>query len=268
MQREIRQVTKDGKFTQITIADSERWYLKEIGKNKVDYYASISWIASYCPKPIQFMKWLAEKGWDEAEMIKATAGVRGHKVHQMISTLLIGKSIAITDKAINPQTGELEDITLEEYECLMSFVDWMNETKPKIIANEMFVHNEQYKYAGMVDLICEIDGAKFIVDFKTSQNIWDNHLAQIAGYQNTDELTSTHNLAILQLGYKRNKKKFKFTVIDDRTDLFQAARTFWKNEHGDDKPKVIDYPTELSVGKHIDELPKTDDELSAEDLPF
>jgi hypothetical protein len=42
------------------------------------------------PKGIEYFKWLAEHGWDEAEQIKREAGTKGDKVHQAISATLRG----------------------------------------------------------------------------------------------------------------------------------------------------------------------------------
>jgi hypothetical protein len=74
MKKEIREV-KDG-IVQITTVD-ERWYVKalkdEEGILKVVFVPSITWIAGHYPKGIAFYKWLAGKGWDEAEALKQSA---------------------------------------------------------------------------------------------------------------------------------------------------------------------------------------------------
>jgi hypothetical protein len=59
----------------------------------------------------------------------------------------------------------------------------------------------------------------------------DDVLAQIT-FANIQSM----KLAIVQLGYRRNKKRYKFTEIENKFDLFLAAKRFWQNEHGDEKP--------------------------------
>lgn len=248
MKKEIRQISKDGKTFQVTVADTERWYLREDDTGKITAFPSITWIASQYPKGTEFYKWLANKGWDESQAIVAAAGVKGHKVHQMISDLLNGQSIKMDSLVLNPETGEREPIELEEYESLLSFADWFREVKPEPIANEVAVFNTTEGFAGTVDFICKIDGQLWIVDFKTSQYIWPSYEIQVAAYAHTDGIEVPHKLAILQLGYKRNKKRYKFTEVSDQFDLFQAAHRIWKKENPNSKPFVADYPMEISLG--------------------
>jgi hypothetical protein len=249
MKKEIRKVSEDGKIMQVTVADTERWYLEEDEKGKVTAYPSITWIASCYPKGTEFYKWLANKGWDESQAIVAAAGVRGHKVHQMITELLNGRTIKMEDKVLNPDTGEQEFIELDEYEALLSFAEWFKEVKPEPIQNEVAVINREVGFAGTVDFVCKINGELWIIDFKTSQYIWPSYEIQVAAYAHT-EITQGQpcKLAILQLGYKRNKKRYKFTPVTDQYDLFAAAHQIWKKENPNSKPFVADYPTTISLG--------------------
>ena len=54
-------------------------------------------------------------------------------------------------------------------------------------------------------------------------------------------------LAILQLGYRRNKAGWKFTEVEDKFDLFLAARQIWHNESSGDKVSQKDFPLMLSL---------------------
>lgn len=247
MKKEIRQVSPDGKTVQVTIAD-ERWYIKTLDDETIIEYPSVTWIADHYPKGIGFYKHIADKGWDNAEAIKNAAGVRGSKVHHGISLLLLGNELNIDDKLPNPQTGELEPITLEEYEALMSFAAWHKEAKPKMLANEMVVFNEEERYAGTCDFICEIDGERWLIDFKTSKDIWPSYELQLSAYKEAlpAELT-VDKLAILQVGYARNKNRWKFTEIDDQFELFLAAKKIWEKECSGVTMFKKDYPVSLSL---------------------
>ena len=55
-------------------------------------------------------------------------------------------------------------------------------------------------------------------------------------------------MAILQLGYRRNKDHYKFTEIENKFDLFLAAKQIWLNEtKGKVKPFQRDYPLSISL---------------------
>lgn len=247
MNKEIRQVSEDGKIVRITLLD-ERWYIKTNEDGSIIEYPSVTWIADNYPKGIGFYRWLADKGWDQAESLKEAAGDSGHKVHAAISDLLLGNTIALDGKLPNADTGELEDIKLNEYEAIMSFADWFKETNPKPLQNELTVFNDEHLYAGTADFICEIDGVRWLIDFKTSQNIWPSYEIQLSAYKHAlPSDLMPEKMAILQVGYSRNKKRWKFTEIEDQFDLFLAAKRIWEKECSNISPRKIDYPTSISI---------------------
>ena len=247
MRKEIRKM-KDG-ILQVTTTD-ERWYIKE-GKDKktglptYDYVPSVTWIAEHYPKGIAFYKWLASKGWDEAQALKEAAGDKGSKVHFAICKLIDGKEIKIDSKILNPSTEKEEELSLEEYGAVMAFVQWYKDVNPIIVEREFTVWGDGY--AGTADLFCRIKDKLTIVDFKTSQYIWPSHELQISAYKHA--LGKEVNLAILQLGYRRNEKKYKFTEVNDCYDLFLAAKSIWERETKGISPLQKDYPLTLTLNK-------------------
>ena len=243
MKRLIKEYKKEG-YVQITTVD-ERWYDRE-GK----FYPSVTWICDYYPKGIAFYKWLAQKGWNEAEAIKTTAGDKGSKVHAAIVDLLDNKEVKIDSKYFSELSNQEEELTPQEYECLMSFVNWFKAVKPKVIAREFAVFNDGYNYAGTVDLLCLIDDKPWIIDFKTGKYIWPSWELQVSAYKygemNTGS-TEEAKLGILQLGYNRNKNKYKFTEIQDKFDLFLAAKSIFESECAKIQPKQLDFPLSLKL---------------------
>lgn len=260
MKKEIITIDEKSGLFRITTLD-ERWYAvpqmdEETGlPSGYQYLPSSTWIASNYPKGIGFWKWLADKGWDEAQAIKEAAGSRGSKVHQVAGDLEDGKTIPLSSQYPNPKTGEPEEFTAEEMDCIVSFCKWHEKTNPKLIAQELTVVGDGY--AGTLDKIYLIDGQIVIVDLKTSQNIWEEHRLQISSYSHanfdlkelgiSEKDWEARKLAILQLGYRKNKNGYKFTEVEDRFDLFKVARQIWANENPDAKPKQRDYPLEIRL---------------------
>ena len=266
MKKLIKEVDKERGIVQITTFD-ERWYAKS-AQNKetgLPYYLfvpSVTWIAGFYPKGIAFYKWLADKGWDESEAIKQAAGDKGSKVHLALEDLLAGEEVKIDSQYMNKSTGLLEELKPEEYEALLSFAEWFKETKPEIISSEIVLFSEKHGYAGTVDFICRIDGKLYIVDFKTGQNIWPEYELQVSAYKEALKETKIDaikegeevGLAILRVGYRRNKHAYKFTEVEDKFDLFLAAKKIWANETAGQAPSQKDYPMALSLGlKKVEE---------------
>jgi hypothetical protein len=248
MKYEIKQVDEAKGIVRITTAD-ERWYHAE---DEDIFYGSSTWICGYLPKETPFYKWLASKGWDDAEAIKMSRGNSGSKTHNGCEILMKGKELKIDDSVKNNK-GELEELSTEEWEAIMSFRDWFKETNPKVLKVETIVISRLHRYAGTLDILCEIDGQLWVIDLKTSQYIWDEHKIQLSSYkQGVIECFPEHKdkdikLGILQLGYKRNKKKFKFTEIEDNFDLFLAVKKIWFEKCKNIKPLQKDYPLKLSL---------------------
>jgi hypothetical protein len=278
MKKIIRETDEERGIVQITVAD-ERWYMKP-GKHPdsgIPTYTpvpSVTWISGYWPKGIGFYKWLAEKGWDEAEAAKHAAGDKGSRVHLAIEKILRGEEFRIDTKVADKsrsteQDGAFSELTYEELLCVKSFIDWRDATKPEVIATETTVFSEQGGYAGTVDLVCRIDGVVYVIDFKTSKQVWKEYELQISAYRHALESgenplfeknpngTDSNKLidvsglktAILQVGYERNKAGYKFTEIDDAFPLFKVAQQIWKAEVGDNTPGFTkrDFPIVLSA---------------------
>lgn len=273
MKKIIKNVDEKRGIHQVTIAD-ERWYMKPVenpvsGIPEFTYVPSVTWIAQSYPKGIGYFKWLAEKGWDEAEGIKQTAGDKGTKVHLAIEDVINGKEVRIDSKYPNKSSGQMEELTLEECDAILSFIAWRKEQcLVQNLATEITVFSVKHNYAGTVDWIVRIDDSFWIIDFKTSQFVWPSHEIQLNAYKksivNGENVIegfpegydlSKIRMAILQVGYKKNKFGFKFTEIADDFDLFLTTQKIWKREHGGEMPNKREYPIVLSpeVKKEVDQ---------------
>ena len=250
MKFEVKDVTGD--VVRVTTED-ERWYIRPTkgkrGIPEIKYLPSITWIASCYPKGIEFYKWLASTGWDEAKAIKESAGARGSKVHAAIEKLLKEGAFSFNDKVLNPNTGQEEELNADEYWCVMTFLNWYKHYEPRIIAVEESFFDESLGVAGTIDIRCQMpNGRLAIVDVKTSKEIRKDYIIQLTGhklaYDNPDE---DHDIYTLQVGYKRNKTGYKFTQLEPSKELFDLAYAFWKQEFGEEKPLQREFPIKLSL---------------------
>jgi hypothetical protein len=238
MKYETRLVDAEKGIVQITTED-ERFYSKPVD-GKVVYIPSVTWICGYLPKGVPFYKWLASKGWDESQAIMEEAGERGTMIHKAVEMLIAGQTVKY-NTVINDR-----ELTADEYSAVMSFVAWYKEAQPEIYKSEFTVFSPDDRYAGTIDLLCKINKGWWVVDFKTGQSIWPSHEIQLTAYQHAigEEGVQT---AIVQLGYQRNKKHFKWTPIDDKWKLFNAAYDIWENECAGISPLQREYPLELTL---------------------
>ena len=261
MKKEIKVIDEKAQILRITTID-ERWYSRQ-SKNKgtglpeIKFFPSSTWIAGFYPKGIAFYKWLSQHSWDEGQAIKESAGRRGTMVHKATEILEEAGELPISTVFQDPDDGSAVSMGADELDGILSFKRWHDETKPELLANEMTVFGEDY--AGTLDRIYRIEGRVWIVDLKTSQDIWEEHKLQISSYSHaeidlvkigvTQEDWDKRGLAVLQLGYRRNKAGFKFTEVEDKYGLFRMAKAIWENENPEAKPKQKDYPLTIKINE-------------------
>lgn len=254
MKKEIKTVTQEG-HVRITTVD-ERWYARPTNDPvtglpaSYEFVPSVTWIAGFYPRGVGFYKWLASTGWDEAEAIKQAAGDKGSKVHQAIADLVDGNVIPMEASYLNPTTGLPEELTLQEYECLLAFKAWWAHAKPTLIWRDVVLWNEAEDYAGTADLLLGSQGEIWLIDVKTGQYVWPEHELQVSAYKHALPSTpdpSPVKLAILQVGYRANKRGWKLTEVEDQFDLFLAAKQIWAKETAGQTVRQRDYPLSVSL---------------------
>jgi hypothetical protein len=248
----------------------EKWYRRESDGLIVP---SSSWISSYTPKGFAFYKWLTNrKDWDEAEHIRSVRGDLGSRVHRAINLMVTRKieddptPIHMEDEFVSDLTEDTKALNVEEWECLMSFKNWCDKAQPRFIDTERTRFNEEMGYAGTRDIRAYIESGRaawlqnqtrkepilktpeetWTIDVKTSQDIWLDHETQMNSYGMFEDSLGDR-LAILQVGYRKNQRLWKFTEIERRPELFSSAYSFWKFNNPDAKPKQRTYPTALSL---------------------
>lgn len=145
---------------------------------------------------------------------------------------------------LNGFVCDLDDYSTQDIDkallCYNKFVDWWDLQDLKVVATEVQLVNELYKYGGTIDLIAvDLDGEFCLLDFKTSKKISESYWRQLAGYA---ELWNCNNLGckiknhcIVRIG-KEEEGDFETIWRDDLSaywETFKAQVKVWwaiKNE--------------------------------------
>lgn len=279
MKKELRVVDEARGMVQVTTTDS-RWYTRPsidptTGLPRYDFVPSVTWICDFYPKSVQFFKWLAQTGWDEAQALKEAAGDKGSKIHHAISRGLVGgEPIQMDDVFPHPSTGVPEPLTVEEYAAVLSFKAWLEARSPRIVAQNLIVWNDEHSYAGTLDLVFIEPPVLWLPDIKTSKAIWPSHELQVSAYRHTpaiDALMQQYGcteakLAILQVGYARNAGHWKFTEVPDQFALFLATQQIWAKDTAGQQPAQKDYPLSVSLSGYLASAPTSPTALGRESM--
>ena len=180
------------KFTRRNYGRGHSYYL---GDRKLDGVTTI--ISKGLPKPA-LVNWAANTAaayavdeWDALaslppserlkriskahEASRDKAAVRGTQVHALADKLANGEEVVVPDEL----AGHVES-------CVRFLDDW----DPSTVFTEMPVYHEKYLYAGTLDLLVEMDGETWLLDFKTSKSgAYGDTAFQLAAYAN-----ATHGL--------------------------------------------------------------------------
>ena len=241
----ILEVSDDHK--QITLPDS-RYY-----RRNGEYYPSITYVLNCYPKGKHFQDWLKKVG-HSADWIVKKAAEEGTAVHELIEEYFEGKEMNFLNDYGNPKMNP------EIWRMFLRFVDFWETYKPTLIETEVHLFSEELKVAGTCDLICEIDGVLWVIDFKTSNHLQTTYDLQGAAYAQCYKECfgkEAERIGVLWLKSKSRGKdksgvrlKGKNWEIyesprsqEENLDIFRSVKRIFDLENPKHKPATTSFPT-------------------------
>lgn len=117
---------------------------------------------------------LARQGKDAParlhEVVDKAADI-GTQAHEMV------------EKHISGETFDRKDYHEMASDAFQAYLSWEGQSKLKIVEQEMQLVSEEYRFGGTPDAIGEIDGQFCLVDWKTSNSVYQDYLIQLAAYR-------------------------------------------------------------------------------------
>jgi hypothetical protein len=101
---------------------------------------------------------------------KQQAADIGTEIHEWVNEFIDKKNPKMPDKEA-VKNGAL------------AFLKWIDENKVKFLKSEEIVYSKKYDYAGILDAEAIVNKERCIVDFKSSNGIYNEMRYQVAGYQ-------------------------------------------------------------------------------------
>jgi len=244
----ILEISDDHK--QITLPDS-RYY-----KRNGEYYPSVTYVLGYYPKGKYFEDWLKKVGYS-AEFIVKKAAEEGTQVHEMIEEYLNGAELNFLSPQGYPQYNP------DVWQMFLRFVEFWEIYNPKLIETEVHLFSDELKVAGTCDMVCEIDGELWIIDFKTANQIQTTYELQTAVYAQCYKECygkETQRYGILWLKSskrKLNKEKMQgkgWEIVEpERTqeenlDIFRTVKRLFDLENPTSSPSFESFRTTAKRG--------------------
>ena len=166
-------------------------------------------ISGLLDKPF-LVKWANKLGKQQIDVEEYTNHAKklGQLIHTIVESHVLHKEV------------ELDEYTDEEIDLCgkvfySNYMKWEKEHKLEVIQVEMPLVSHIFKYGGIIDMYCKLDGEYTVVDFKTSKQISLEQILQVSSYV---QLLRENNypidkLVILSL-YKEPKDSYIVKTLD------------------------------------------------------
>ena len=215
-----------------------------------EYYPSVTYVLSHYPKGKFFEDWLKKVGYS-ADYIVKKASEEGTQVHEMIEAYLNGEELKFLEHGRPMYAPNI-------WQMFLRFVDFWEEYKPTLIEAEIHLFSDELKIAGTCDMVCEINGELWVIDFKTSNHLQTTYDLQTAIYAKCFEECfgkKVDRTGVLWLkSSKRRAKKDKMQgkgwemyesprTQEDNLNIYRAVRTLFDIENPNHKPAFTEFRT-------------------------
>ena len=124
---------------------------------------------------------------------------------------------------------------------ISAFLDWVDSHGVRFVQCERFLYSKVFGYCGKTDVIVEIGGKRYVVDYKTSKGLYDEFFFQVSAYWEAYE--------------EETEEKLEGAILvhfDKDTGGFEA-RTVGREEH--DK-NLVCFLSLFNAKKRLKEMAK------------
>lgn len=127
------------------------------------------------------IRWAYKRGRDGLELYEARdkACDVGTAAHAMVEAAIAGRPPY--------QCAELVGLTADDHvqacNAFENYQTWADQSRLEIVAQEMSLVSERYRFGGTPDAIGRINGVLCLVDWKTSNGVYSDMLLQLAAYR-------------------------------------------------------------------------------------
>lgn len=127
------------------------------------------------------IRWAYKRGKDGLELYESRdkACDVGTCAHSMVEASIAGRAPYEV-----PELKQLDDNgQLQAQSAFENYREWAAQSRLEIVAQEMQLVSEKYRFGGTPDAIGKIDGVLCLVDWKTSSGVYADFLLQLAAYR-------------------------------------------------------------------------------------
>lgn len=127
------------------------------------------------------LHWCWQQGRDGLDYRQTTqrAADAGTVCHAMIEAFILGNTFDIKVAYPDVETDILGKASMG----FEAFLAWSRMTNLRVLATEIPLVSEQYRYGGTIDAVGYVENAFCLIDWKSSARIYADYLLQLAAYR-------------------------------------------------------------------------------------
>lgn len=194
----------------------------------IDKPALMYWAVNQCIDNLKEI-WEAGKIYDEIEINNILETAKNVHTAKKDKSITIGTFVhQWIEKYINYKLGKNEcpkiPVNKEIVNSVKAFLKWEKENKVKWLESEKKIYSKKYEYAGTLDAEAIVNNELSIIDFKTSQGIYDEYLLQVSAYlyaREEETKKDYKNIYIVRIG-KNGDLETKKIKDKELKDCFKA----------------------------------------------
>jgi len=114
---------------------------------------------------------------------KETAATIGDYVHKFAELYSESKNEETAYNLMLQELGEPSEDQLKRIQdgCV-GFIQWINDNKAEILQAEKVVYSRKQGFVGTFDAIIQVDGKKYLADYKTGKKVYPEYYYQTSAY--------------------------------------------------------------------------------------
>lgn len=167
--------------------------------------------------------WWKKVGFEEAERVSRESQEFGKKVHKLLETYLIHSRVLDRDGT-------------KEEQCAITILDWLSNNQVKPLELEVEVKDPSLKLIGHFDLLAEINGEKYVIDYKTSKKVDRSYALQLAAYahliKKTLKIDANKGIVLRVDKETAELEVVQYDNLKPYWIIFKAGLTFFKFMNG------------------------------------
>ncbi len=177
----------------------------------------------------------------------------GTMVHALIKQMILGVEVKVENGWFDPDLLKVVPIEKRHVRRLQGFERFWKDLKPQVSATEILLYNDETPWAGTADLICEINGVRWLLDIKTGKEYEDSHQRQLISYgilwdtMFPDFPIDKIGCLYLPEGWRKEEKSYKLKEYEYSLETWERTFDLWEDLNPGLPPEPKELPTVFSL---------------------